>query len=102
VVIFISISLAFGSWFRDLSSWIRAVLRLSFQVPWAKFSQGTEITIVHDWWKSSLFNSKNLDRKRESLLADIAKKRREKEYISQQISIEGKKQRSMTPTQEQV
>ncbi|KAF7533567.1 hypothetical protein G7054_g6956 [Neopestalotiopsis clavispora] len=102
VVIFVSISLAFGSWFRDLSAWVRAVLRFALQVPWAKFSQGTEITIVHDWWKSSLFNSKNLDRKRESLLADIAKKRREKEYISQQKLLEDHKQQTMTEMQDEV
>lgn len=84
VVIFISISLAFGSWFRDLAAWIRAVLRFALDVPWALFFHWTEMTNLHDWWKASLFNSKNLDRKRESMLADIAKKRREKEYLATQ------------------
>ncbi|KAK6221966.1 hypothetical protein LQW54_001186 [Pestalotiopsis sp. IQ-011] len=78
VVIFISISLAFGSWFGDLIAWIRAVLRFAFDVPWAIFFNWTEMTNVHDWWKSSLFNSKNLERKRVSVLANIAKKRRDK------------------------
>ncbi|ETS77767.1 hypothetical protein PFICI_09829 [Pestalotiopsis fici W106-1] len=87
VVIFISISLAFGSWVRVLAvwlrgvaTWIRAVLRLAFQVSRAKLFQDTEITILHGWWGNSVFNSKNIDSKREILLADIALKRRQKIY----------------------
>ncbi|KAF3015892.1 hypothetical protein E8E14_009873 [Neopestalotiopsis sp. 37M] len=79
VVIFISVSLAFGSWFRDLTAWIRVVLRFSFDVPKALLFQSTEMSRFHEWWKGSLWNSKNLDRKRKTILAGIAKKRRERE-----------------------
>ncbi|KAI1862732.1 uncharacterized protein JN550_010069 [Neoarthrinium moseri] len=78
VVIFISLSLAFGAWFHALSAWIKAALRLCFDVTWALLSDRTKMIRLYDWWRASLFNSNNIDRSRERLLARIDKKRRER------------------------
>lgn len=83
VVVIISVSLAFGAWFRTLSSWFSAILRIAFDVPWALFFEWAEMARIRDWWKNSIWNSKNLDRKRTSMLAAIARKRREKEIVEQ-------------------
>lgn len=69
IVIFISVSLAFSAWFR-------AIIRLMFEVPWALLFEWTNI---HEWWKGSMWNHANLERKSTHLLEEVSRNRRKRQ-----------------------
>ncbi|KAK9426595.1 hypothetical protein SUNI508_00122 [Seiridium unicorne] len=69
IIIFLSVSLAFGSW-------LRVVLRLMFKVPLALLFEWTNTT---EWWKTSMWNHANLERKSTSMLEAVSRRRQEKE-----------------------
>ncbi|KAM0813428.1 hypothetical protein AB5N19_13422 [Seiridium cardinale] len=69
IIIFLSVSLAFGSW-------LRVVLRLMFKVPLALLFEWTNTS---EWWKTSMWNHANLERKSTSMLEAVSRRRLEKE-----------------------